>query len=1324
MDDCVGRQRQSRHFGHNMSGAAGPDLRSFLHCFVNETFMARMASSLLPYMAGATHTFHPLRLPCTCSELETPHQPAIRGCRAQVIVLLCVSNPRRKVQDICREQEHRRGQPPWVLYKTFNFLSPPLPPFVLLRLKIFLISLTAAFLVVWTPNIHTPRPALNFCRVVPVIYADNLHRCALVHFFSSLSLRSRFPSPPMRLCASLAGLAGYACLVSAAAVPRIDAQQVSVDTTCTSTATDQGIVTVTEAQDFSTATPLVVTVTLSDAGSFGSAGSIDTSCTTLSTAFSSIGTPAIVTVISSPFTSSASVLTITISGNPTGPSAAFGGPSVVTAVTPSISTVTVPVLTVTGQATPSSPAVSVVTATVTPGGGANSGSFPPFTIVYTVPTETGLSTPEVATVTVTPAVLSPPTSGYPGTFSGTIGTPSVTTTTPALPAATNPAGVVVTYTVPATGNQPAYTGEITITPGIASSPTGPATTFAPGTDAVAPAPWTFTLTDVGSTPVVVTYSPGVLSPTPSQLATYTYTALTNTVAPWTFTLTDVAATPVVVTYTPGALSNNPSVSYTTSASAVAPWTFTLTDVASTPVVVTYTPGVPVTTVAPWTFTLTDVGSIPVVVTYTPGVAFTGPGTPPSSPSPWTPTVTDSLGVPIVVTYTPGGLPSSVTPSTVYASLTSAAAPWTFTLTNVAATPVVVTYTPGVTPTGSIASTDTLPPWTVTLSNVVATPIVVTYTPGFTSTRPGASPTVPSLSPWTVTVTDVASTPAVVTYTPATSPSSPVVVTYTQGGSANTLSPLIFTLTNVGSTPVVVTYTPGGTASTPAAVSYTTATPSSASAVITYTVTVPGYGQPGSGITTSKSGFVVTYTVPGSASSQYTVTYFPSTVTPSTYTLTPTDGYGRPTPVVVTYNPSPKVPQVSVVTVTADPIPSNTNSAFDPYGLQSGNPSEITLWPLSPAGETYTTSVDTCTTPVYPCTTLLTSYRSSLGGSESFTTLLVEPTEEPATQPEGPAFQPPASSSAEIPPPQTELEVLPTSVGGYVFSFQPSPAAGYGNPVQSNSLSTSSQGFQASITSAVNITSAVVVTSVVVPITSSNLSIILSRPSVSSRGVPTSTRRPSLPTATCGGVGDRGAVIFKFDDIPTLSLGNDSESSDLPAFPVPFPYHRFFFSAGFAVVPPPSPKYAASSGEQLVQYDPSISTTAVIGLAQLRANPCFRFSFLGVSLGCNSTGAPCIFNITGLNWNGTHEVVEARHEVEVSACKTGKSCRLSHEVLDSAAALPFANLTSINVTLTVGGRPERWWADDLQLAWTENDCGSAACRAKVPNTIMVAHHGGN
>ncbi|KAK4653420.1 hypothetical protein QC762_507130 [Podospora pseudocomata] len=216
----------------------------------------------------------------------------------------------------------------------------------------------------------------------------------------------------------------------------------------------------------------------------------------------------------------------------------------------------------------------------------------------------------------------------------------------------------------------------------------------------------------------------------------------------------------------------------------------------------------------------------------------------------------------------------------------------------------------------------------------------------------------------------------------------------------------------------------------------------------------------------------------------------------------------------------------------------------------------------------------------------------------------------------------------------------------------------------------------------------------------------------------STSSRGLPGSTCGAVGDRGAVVFKFDDIPTISTDNDTEASSFPAMPVPFPYHRFFFSNGFSVVPPPRTKFKASSGQQLIQHNSSVSPVAEFGLAELRSNPCFHFSFLGVSLGCDSTSDPCVFNMTGLRWNGTDDVVEARHTFEVAACSKKTDCSLSHQVLDSAAALPFSNLTSLNISLSVAGKPETWWADDLQIAWADNDCTVAACRSRVPNTIMI------
>ena len=142
---------------------------------------------------------------------------------------------------------------------------------------------------------------------------------------------------------------------------------------------------------------------------------------------------------------------------------------------------------------------------------------------------------------------------------------------------------------------------------------------------------------------------------------------------------------------------------------------------------------------------------------------------------------------------------------------------------------------------------------------------------------------------------------------------------------------------------------------------------------------------------------------------------------------------------------------------------------------------------------------------------------------------------------------------------------------------------------------------------------------------------------------------------------------------------------------------------------------------MTQYNSSVSATAQMGLAQLRGNPCFRFDFLGISLGCNSTDQPCVFNVEGLQWNGVDEVVQANRTLEVAACPDSSNCTLSHQILDSAAVLTFSNLTSINVTLTVAGQPQIWWGDDLQIAWTDNDCAAAACRARVPNTIMFPNN---
>ncbi|KAL2263948.1 hypothetical protein VTK26DRAFT_4135 [Humicola hyalothermophila] len=172
--------------------------------------------------------------------------------------------------------------------------------------------------------------------------------------------------------------------------------------------------------------------------------------------------------------------------------------------------------------------------------------------------------------------------------------------------------------------------------------------------------------------------------------------------------------------------------------------------------------------------------------------------------------------------------------------------------------------------------------------------------------------------------------------------------------------------------------------------------------------------------------------------------------------------------------------------------------------------------------------------------------------------------------------------------------------------------------------------------------------------------------------------------------------------------------------MPFRYHRFFFSSGFSVVPPLASKYQPSSGTQMLEHNFSFSPVAQVGVGQLRGNPCFRFNFQGISLGCDSTDAPCIFDIVALRWNGNKEVVHGRERLEVAACADSFICNLSHQTINAAVAASFSNLTAVNITLVTTGNTQTWWADDLQIAWTDNDCTVAECRSKIPNKIMASH----
>jgi hypothetical protein len=179
----------------------------------------------------------------------------------------------------------------------------------------------------------------------------------------------------------------------------------------------------------------------------------------------------------------------------------------------------------------------------------------------------------------------------------------------------------------------------------------------------------------------------------------------------------------------------------------------------------------------------------------------------------------------------------------------------------------------------------------------------------------------------------------------------------------------------------------------------------------------------------------------------------------------------------------------------------------------------------------------------------------------------------------------------------------------------------------------------------------------------------------------------------------------------------TDPSTVKPEPVPNPYHRFEFSPDFRVAPPPTAPYIPSSGALFSQFEPIQDLSARIDLDPLRDNSCFRFDFHGISLGCNSTDQPCLFEIVSIQWDGKTDVVQGTQTLTVEACPQQANCSLSAQTVEASAAASFTNLTAINITATSADEPVTFWADDLQLSWTNNTCGAATCRSKVPNTIM-------
>jgi hypothetical protein len=132
---------------------------------------------------------------------------------------------------------------------------------------------------------------------------------------------------------------------------------------------------------------------------------------------------------------------------------------------------------------------------------------------------------------------------------------------------------------------------------------------------------------------------------------------------------------------------------------------------------------------------------------------------------------------------------------------------------------------------------------------------------------------------------------------------------------------------------------------------------------------------------------------------------------------------------------------------------------------------------------------------------------------------------------------------------------------------------------------------------------------------------------------------------------------------------------------------------------------------------SMADAARVGVGMLMANPCFRFDFQGLRVGCEGTEERCTVTITGIRWNGTVDKTTGSTSLDVRPCSETEDCLLSSQIIRSSEGPYFTNLTAIELTAKADGQARRLWADDLQMAWTDTSCRAAVCRSEVRNSIM-------
>ncbi|KAL0936733.1 uncharacterized protein CTRU02_208948 [Colletotrichum truncatum] len=718
----------------------------------------------------------------------------------------------------------------------------------------------------------------------------------------------------------------------------------------------------------------------------------------------------------------------------------------------------------------------------------------------------------------------------------------------------------------------------------------------------------------------------------------------------------------------------------------------------------------------------------------------------TGPKPWeTPVVTSTVIVTASaasVVSDPGNAGGNPSVSTIQGGQAPPASPGD----NDQSTPTVVTVTAGQTtpalpwnPSGPGVNTNGIVIFTTTLYRArpgSGTPTVDTLVTCFTVTFPSATGTnpaglpngagpasvstviVPTMVPGPDGILSYSLQTLVSSITPGTViPSAPVVTTtYTLPGPGSAVQnptsvvPVVATLTLTFPQPL--TSTIASQLSTPLlpAAPFTVVTvtqappPSPPASVVTviFTSGVPPVGSiPGVPVSVVTQTVIQNDPIPGGYGDSAPLPGFPSSVVAAT----PAPAPGAP-------GAPPSGPAVSAPLVSASGIPGGygdlaVSSASIAMPGSVASFSVITLWPTAPstlqntlpgAGASETNAALPLTgTGSSSCTSTLLKVSTTVSSTSVLTSTLVNVVAE-------------ATTTYTFP-----FESLVTSVGTATVT---GGVIGGETLINGGTVSASTVSDATIVTALSSLVLSTWVQSTLIQstlITTGPVPTLIERRNIEKRqGNFTLTSTAPIPVATpmCTGTTEVGTLTLDFDDLPYGSVYN--------------PYHRFWFSKGFIVGPPPSMPYLPSSGGRVLEYVPPMLSnntgmfskdTAQIGMGKLASLPCFRFNFYGMDLGCDARKPDqlCDFTFTGYRWDAVQgkELEFVSQNVWVPSCPRMNDCPLT-----PFTATGFVGLSSILVTLRVDGRPQVWWSDDLQVGWSDNDCNSATCRQQPGQSIVT------